>query len=335
MPVEQKPDIFLSEILGSAEDFFTPSSTDASADTNQSTRLLIVLKGENSGNELDLDAALKSQITALAKKYDHNINIIALPISENIDSVDTSEALMLNAVLDVPINNIDSLSALDSRYQYSNTASATFETLLSKIETCADNNLPSSQYSDKDGKDGKKSKVQVSEYKCTGPVEVNIHGSGGCVIGKMGDQGKKGDMGEDGGPGPKGPSGADGVDGLNGVPGDYGPDGPKGQKGSPGDKGTHGIPGRQGQQGATGERGEDGERGDSPTMDWDNIFELVSDNCDCGGACQDRATDWMNGMVDSAEVNNILMKVKKMENKNLTEEDIAWIEENLVKQEYK
>jgi len=338
MPTEQKPEIHLSEILENANQRFF---TDNSQSDRPSTKILVVLKGENPGSEIDLQQALQSQVVALRQKYDHNISIVTLPVKNDPDSVDNSEAHMLNAVSSVP-TAFTSVSALDQNYEYDASITATFETLLGKIETCSDNDYPSGIIQTKQNKNGYK-----TEYKCTCPVKVDISGEGGCVIGSQGDQGQRGDIGDVGLEGHNGAPGFDGIDGQQGKTGEQGPTGPQGQKGRKGVQGLHGTPGRSGPNGRTGNRGLPGKRGSHSVQSWESIFDLVNENCNCGGSCGDRSSDWMMGaMINPFEFETTYDSVIKQldeENANddkseasedsdnsadmlLSEEDRAWIE---------
>lgn len=318
MPISQKIDIPLGDIIADAETLFTATTE---ADKAKATRILVVLKGEDSEDEIDLDRALRSQITALEKRHDENVKIMVLPITENVRSPDNSEAHMLNAVLDMHAGN-SRTSVLDHKNNYNLEKVQTFENMLARVETCSDNELPSGQTAP--------SYRRTEEYECSCPINVKLEGNGGCVIGPQGHKGVPGDMGDVGEPGINGLDGHKGIQGATGAHGEVGPKGEQGEVGQAGEKGFHGLAGFGGQQGPPGKDGEAGEDGVTSRYSWEDIFERVDRLCNCNGGCSDRSTDWMGvDMIDSQDFDVVYGKMLQYDESNfLSSEDEEWLRNN-------
>lgn len=95
--------------------------------------------------------------------------------------------------------------------------------------------------------------------------------------------------GKDGAPGMDGKDGLPGRDGKDGVDGVAGKDGLPGKDGAPGQDGKDGAPGRDGVNGKDGAPGKDGERGPEgpmPTVDLNEVVDLIKADAELVEMCR-------------------------------------------------
>jgi len=309
----------LHKVLKKAETFFSTNNEDAE---NGPTRILVILKNEPV-NSPSLGDNLLTQSIALQQQFEHNINLIALPIRDiPTNLADNSDIYMLNAVLDNPTPSTE-LTVLTREGRYSHVLVASFETALGHIPTCADStiNYDPSQYTQVNG--------TIDQYSCECHMRISLNASA-CYVGYRGSKGPDGHAGD------KGPIGNTGLDGSDGPDGGVGPQGPPGQPGLEGISGLDGPKGPEGATGPIGRMGNSGVRGapgnDAPETryyEWDQITKLVEKSCNCSKSCVDPKpeSDWVLGHSDKSDLDDIFRDLKK----NDEDFDAAKFEESIAK----